>query len=49
MEYMLFPEVEHVDCTIMNERKIEIESTINVCYSISKNNEFDNPTYMSEI
>ena len=23
MEYMLYPEVEHVDCTIMNERKIK--------------------------
>ena len=30
MEYMLFPEVEHVDCTIMNERKIKVGALINV-------------------
>ena len=49
INYDIECKIEHIDSKIMNERKIEIESTINVCYSISKNNEFDNPTYMSEI
>ena len=30
MEYMLFPEVEHVDCTIMNERKIKVGTLMNL-------------------
>lgn len=30
MEYMLYPEVEHVDCTIMNERKIRVGALMNV-------------------
>ena len=30
MEYMLYPEVEHVDCTIMNERKLRIGALINI-------------------
>ncbi|MEG1311364.1 MAG: DUF3794 domain-containing protein [Romboutsia sp.] len=30
MEYMLFPEVEHVDCTIMNERKIRVGALMNI-------------------
>ena len=34
MEYMLFPEVEHVDCTIMNERKIRVGALINLIGSI---------------
>ena len=34
MEYMLFPEVEHVDCTIMNERKIKIGALMNLRGSI---------------
>lgn len=34
MEYMLFPEVEHVDCTIMNERKIRVGALINLRGSI---------------
>ncbi len=34
MEYMLFPEVEHVDCTIMNERKIRVGALMNLRGSI---------------
>ena len=34
MEYMLFPEVEHVDCTIMNERKIRVGALINLRGSV---------------
>ena len=34
IEYMLFPEVEHVDCTIMNERKIRVGALINLRGSI---------------
>ncbi|GAA3641446.1 DUF3794 and LysM peptidoglycan-binding domain-containing protein [Asaccharospora irregularis] len=30
MEYMLFPEVEHMDCTIMNERKIRVGALMNI-------------------
>ncbi|WP_042277273.1 DUF3794 and LysM peptidoglycan-binding domain-containing protein [[Clostridium] dakarense] len=30
MEYMLFPEVEHVDCTILNERKIRVGALMNI-------------------
>ena len=30
MEYMLYPEIEHVDCTIMNERKIKVGALMNV-------------------
>lgn len=30
MEYMIFPEVEHIDCTIMNERKIKVGALINI-------------------
>ena len=41
INYDIECKIEHIDSKIMNERKIEIESTINVCYSISKNNEFE--------
>ena len=34
MEYMLFPEVEHMDCTIMNERKIKVGALINIRASL---------------
>ncbi|MEG0180254.1 MAG: DUF3794 domain-containing protein [Terrisporobacter sp.] len=30
MEYMLYPEVEHVDCSIMNERKIRVGALMNI-------------------
>ena len=30
MEYMLYPEVEHVDCTILNERKIRVGALMNI-------------------
>lgn len=30
MEYMLFPEIEHIDCTIMNERKIRVGALMNI-------------------
>ena len=30
MEYMLYPEIEHIDCTILNERKIRIGALMNI-------------------
>lgn len=30
MEYMLYPEVEHVDCSILNERKIRVGALMNI-------------------
>ncbi len=30
MEYMLYPEVEHIDCTILNERKIRVGALMNL-------------------
>ncbi|RDY23000.1 DUF3794 domain-containing protein [Romboutsia maritimum] len=30
MEYMLFPEIEHMDCTILNERKIRVGALMNI-------------------
>lgn len=30
MEYMLYSEVEHIDCTIMNERKIRVGTLMNI-------------------
>lgn len=30
MEYMLFPEVEHIDCAILNERKIRVGALMNI-------------------
>lgn len=30
MDQMLFPEVEHIDCTIMNERKLKIGALMNI-------------------
>ncbi|MGL5693262.1 MAG: DUF3794 and LysM peptidoglycan-binding domain-containing protein [Peptostreptococcaceae bacterium] len=41
MEYMLYPEVEHVDCTIMNERKIRIGALINVKGSVFEKQRLD--------
>ena len=41
MEYMLFPEVEHVDCTIMNERKIKVGALINVRGSLFEKQRLD--------
>ena len=41
MEYMLFPEVEHVDCTIMNERKIKVGALINIRGSLFEKQRLD--------
>ena len=41
MEYMLFPEVEHIDCTIMNERKIRVGALINVRGSLFEKQRLD--------
>lgn len=41
MEYMLFPEVEHVDCTIMNERKIRVGALMNVKGSLFEKQRLD--------
>ena len=41
MEYMLFPEVEHVDCTIMNERKIRIGALMNIRGSLFEKQRLD--------
>lgn len=30
MEYMLYPEIEHIDCTILNERKIRVGTLMNI-------------------
>lgn len=41
MEYMLFPEVEHVDCTIMNERKIRVGALMNIRGSLFEKQRLD--------
>lgn len=41
MEYMLFPEVEHVDCTIMNERKIRVGALMNIKGSLFEKQRVD--------
>lgn len=41
MEYMLFAEVEHVDCTIMNERKIRVGSLMNIRGSLFEKQRLD--------
>lgn len=41
INYDIECKVEHIDSKIMNERKIEIESEVKICYSMSKNNEFE--------
>lgn len=41
MEYMIYPEVEHVDCTIMNERKIRVGALINLRGSIFEKQRLD--------
>lgn len=41
MEYMLYPEVEHVDCTIMNERKLRIGALINIKGSLFEKQRLD--------
>lgn len=41
MEYMLFPEVEHMDCTIMNERKIKVGALINIRGSLFEKQRLD--------
>lgn len=41
MEYMLYPEVEHVDCTILNERKIRIGALMNIKGSLFEKQRLD--------
>lgn len=41
MEYMLYPEVEHVDCTIMNERKIRVGALMNIRGSLFDKQKLD--------
>ena len=41
MEYMLYPEVEHVDCTIMNERKIRVGALMNIKGSLFEKQRLD--------
>ena len=41
MEYMLYPEIEHVDCTIMNERKIRVGALINIKGSLFEKKRLD--------
>ena len=41
MEYMLFPEVEHVDCNILNERKIKVGALMNIRGSLFDKQKLD--------
>ncbi len=41
MEYMLFPEIEHIDCTILNERKIRIGALMNIKGSLFEKQRLD--------
>lgn len=41
MEYMLYPEVEHVDCTILNERKIRVGALMNIKGSLFEKQRLD--------
>ncbi len=41
MENMLFTEIEHIDCTIMNERKIKVSALINIKGSLFEKNRMD--------
>ena len=41
MEYMFFSEVEHIDCTIINERKIRVGALINIKGSLFEKQRLD--------
>ncbi|WP_304341080.1 DUF3794 and LysM peptidoglycan-binding domain-containing protein [Metaclostridioides mangenotii] len=41
MDHMIFPEVEHMDCTIMNERKLKIGALMNVRGSLFEKQALD--------
>lgn len=41
MEHMLYSEVEHVDCTIMNERKIRVGALVNIKGSLFEKQRLD--------
>lgn len=41
MEYMLYSEIEHIDCTIINERKIKVGALINVRGSLFEKQRLD--------
>ena len=41
MEYMLYPEIEHIDCTILNERKIRIGALMNIKGSLFEKQRLD--------
>ena len=41
MEHMLYPEVEHVDCTILNERKIRVGALMNIKGSLFEKQRLD--------
>lgn len=41
MEYMLFSEVEHVDCSILNERKIRVGALMNIRGSLFEKQRLD--------
>lgn len=49
MEHMLYPEVEHVDCTIMNERKIRVGALINIKGSLFEKQRLDIVKDVSEV
>lgn len=41
MEYMLYPELEHIDCTILNERKIRVGALMNIKGSLFEKQRLD--------
>jgi hypothetical protein len=41
MEHMLFSEVEHIDCTILNERKIRVGALMNIKGSLFEKQKLD--------
>ena len=49
MEHMLYPEVEHVDCTIMNERKIRVGALVNIKGSLFEKQRLDIVKDVSEV
>lgn len=41
MEYMLYPEIEHIDCTILNERKVRVGTLMNIKGSLFDKHRLD--------
>ncbi|MCQ4699289.1 DUF3794 domain-containing protein, partial [Paeniclostridium sordellii] len=49
MENMLFYDVEHIDCTVVNERKIRVGALLNIRGSLFEKNTIDKIKDISQV